>query len=386
MRTVRKTRSKMYIDESDDYDYVPVTKKNKRKSTKEVLEIVVKNSRKRYDLQKKWPCKKCGEILPTKRKLLSHRKEEHSKSDTEEHTYKYDELQELYVCNTCSAEYIEKKEIEKHVSAHEEKFECSICDKKFKKAYDFGTHNSIHDPQKLFRCPLCPYTTPKRTGFLVHINYTHLKKFGYVCETCGKGFNDMILYKEHNNEHLGIKPFSCIVCSKTFTYSRYLFTHQVRSHRVGIEGQLLPNQCHVCSKVFSKAATLEKHVEERHVKHQLPHVKKHLCDTCGKGFAQKNKLRVHCRVHTGFKPYSCTYCAKSFTKKDYLVMHERVHSGEKPYSCEYCGKCFSQGAPLRIHLRTHTGERPYVCQFCSVGFTSRGGLNMHCKNCTGNTI
>lgn len=385
----KKTRKRAAVkyeviksEDESDYEYVPITGKKRQKSSADIIQIVPKNKRP-YDLNKKWPCKKCGQIFPTKRTLVSHRKAEHAAVDLDEHTYKFDEVQELYVCNTCSAEYQEQGEIEKHIKTHEENFQCTICNKKFKKAYDFGTHNATHSEDKLFRCPLCTYKTPKRTGLLIHINYVHLKKFTYICETCGRGFNDVVLYKEHNNEHLGIRPFSCIVCTKTFTYSRYLLTHQIRSHRVGIDGQLLPNQCAVCSKVFSKLATLEKHYEQKHVKNPLPHEKKHLCDTCGKGFAQKNKLRIHYRVHTGFKPYTCTYCAKSFTKKDYLVMHERVHSGEKPYSCEYCGKCFSQGAPLRIHLRTHTGERPYVCQFCTTGFTSRGALNMHCKNCNG---
>lgn len=368
-------------DESDDEEYVPTkTERSKKKR----IEKPVRKKR-NYDFNKQWPCKKCNTILLTKRSLLAHRKEVHPKNlDFDEHTYKFDEMQELYVCNTCSAEYQNEEEIAMHVKKHEENFKCTICDQTFKRVYDFGTHNYIHDEEKMFRCPLCSYKSPKRTGFLVHVNYVHLKKFMYMCDTCGKGFNDQVLFKEHDNEHLGIKPFSCIVCSKSFTYSRYLFTHQVRSHRVGIEGQLLPNQCPVCHKVFSKVVTLQKHFGERHIKNpHLPHVKKHLCDTCGKGFSQKNKLRVHYRVHTGIKPYACTYCSKAFTKKDYLVMHERVHSGEKPYSCEYCGKCFSQGAPLRIHVRTHTGERPYVCQFCSAGFTSRGALNMHCKNCSG---
>lgn len=336
-----------------------------------------------YDYNKQWRCVKCKLVFPTKRTLVAHRKEIHPKKDYDEHTYKFDDVQDLYICNTCSAEYQDEEEIKKHMKKHEEIYDCPICHQKFKKAYDFGIHNHVHDEEKMFRCPLCTYKSQRRTGLLVHINYVHLSKYVYVCERCGKGFNDVVLYKEHNNEHLGIKPFSCVVCSKSFTFSRYLITHQIRSHRVGIEGQLLPNQCAICHKVFSKLMTLEKHFNDRHVKNPLPHVKKHLCDTCGKGFAQKNKLRIHLRVHTGFKPYTCTYCPKSFTKKDYLVMHERVHSGEKPYSCEYCGKCFSQGAPLRIHLRSHTGERPYICNFCSSGFTSRGALNMHCKNCTG---
>ncbi|XP_057661565.1 zinc finger protein ZFP2-like isoform X14 [Diorhabda carinulata] len=366
----------------EDSDYGPTPKKRYKKYSQVNKSIY---PRRRYNILKQWPCKKCDEICSSKRNLSAHRKEYHNKEEEEEqHTYQYDAVQDLYVCCTCSAEFTAKEEVEMHIKTHAELYACTICNKKFTKLYEFGTHNYTHDPENKFRCPLCSYTTLKRTGFLVHVNYTHLKKFNYVCETCGKGFNDLVLYREHNNEHLGIKPFSCIVCSKMFTYSRYLLSHQLRAHRVGIDGQLLPNQCSICNKVFSKMNTLEKHFEEKHVKNSLPHVKKHLCDTCGKGFAQKNKLRVHYRVHTGFKPYTCTYCAKSFTKKDYLVMHERVHSGEKPYSCEYCGKCFSQGAPLRIHLRTHTGERPYICQICSSGFTSRGALNMHTKNCAGN--
>ncbi|XP_015834121.1 gastrula zinc finger protein XlCGF26.1 isoform X7 [Tribolium castaneum] len=338
-----------------------------------------------YNSNKTWSCNKCSQEFKTILLLRKHRKTHTTDDSFEKHTYKFDEIQEIYICNTCSAEYQEREEIEKHVKGHEEFFECTICQQRFTKAYSYGTHMVIHSKDKLFRCPQCTYKTAKRKSLLIHINYVHLRKFYYVCTTCGKGFNDVVLYKEHNNEHLGLRPFICIVCNKDFAYSRYLLTHQVRCHRVGIEGRLLPNQCSVCSKVFSKVETLQKHFQDKHVEVKLPHEKKHLCDLCGKGFAQKNKLRVHYRVHTGVKPYTCSYCAKSFTKKDYLVMHERVHSGEKPYSCEYCGKCFSQGAPLRIHLRGHTGERPYVCQFCSSGFTSRGALNMHCKSCTGPT-
>lgn len=321
------------------------------------------------------------EEFPTLRKLRAHRKM-HKANDEEEHTYKFDHIQDLYICNTCSAEYQEKHEIEKHIKIHNENFECKICHEKFQKAYSYAVHIVTHTDDKTFRCPNCSYSTTKRTGLLIHINYVHLRKFYYVCNTCGKGFNDIVLFKEHDNEHLGLRPFVCIVCNKDFAYSRYLHTHQVRNHRVMIDGELLPNQCTFCHKIFSKLVTLEKHMTDRHFKNK-PHEKKHLCDTCGKGFAQKNKLRVHYRTHTGYKPYSCSYCAKAFTKKDYLVMHERIHSGEKPYSCEFCGRCFSQGAPLRIHVRSHTGERPFICQICNAGFTSRGALNMHCKNCTG---
>ncbi|XP_066254708.1 zinc finger protein 596-like isoform X20 [Euwallacea similis] len=331
---------------------------------------------------KVWQCKKCLETFPTCSLLKSHRAIHIKKDSADDHTYKFDVLQDLYICNTCSAEFQEEGEVQHHMKdMHEKEFSCTQCEKNFKTLYETGVHSGEHHPEGHVKCPLCAYKSPKKGALLIHINYVHLKKFAYFCETCGKGFNDHLLFKEHANEHLGIRPFSCIVCEKTFTYTRYLYTHQVRAHRVIIDGQLLPNQCPYCNRKYSKRETLEKHIEDSHLK-VGPHEKKHLCDTCGKGFAQRSKLVIHERVHTGYKPYACKYCEKCFTKKDYLVMHERVHSGEKPYSCEYCGKCFSQGAPLRIHVRTHTGEKPYECQFCSMKFNSRGALNMH-RKCTG---
>ncbi|XP_063911178.1 zinc finger protein 239-like [Zophobas morio] len=332
-------------------------------------------------MDKVWYCKKCHQTFLTLRLLRIHRKNHKSEDTAEKHTYKFDQVQDIYICNSCSAEYQMKEEIEKHMETHEEVFVCTICQEKFSKAYNYGIHLAIHSEDKMFRCPHCTYKAPKRTNLLIHINFVHLRKFYHKCRICGKGFNDAILFKEHNNEHLGVRPFICVVCNKSFTYSRYLLTHQMRYHRVGIEGTPRPNQCNFCSKVFSKAESLQKHLNEKHISVK-PSEKKHLCDLCGKGFTQKNKLDIHYRVHTGIKPYTCGHCNKCFTKKDYLVMHERTHTGEKPYSCEYCGKCFSQGAPLKIHQRIHSGERPYVCKFCNIGFISRGSLNTHMKSCT----
>lgn len=205
----------------------------------------------------------------------------------------------------------------------------------------------------------------------------------FTLETIKKGVFAPLIQRlrwSNSGSNCFCETFQLEPLKSTVKLYRYLYTHQIRTHRVTIDGQILPNQCLYCNRKYSKPETLEKHVEEVHMK-VGPHEKKHLCDTCGKGFAQHSKLTMHKRVHTGYKPYSCKYCDKCFTKKDYLVMHERVHSGEKPYSCEYCGKCFSQGAPLRIHQRIHTGEKPYECSLCLLRFSSRGALNMH-KNCS----
>lgn len=332
---------------------------------------------------KVWKCKKCGACFAKTKLLKEHRKVHQDYYMSTKHTYKYDQSQDLYNCNTCAAEYNKEEEIKKHVETHEESFQCDKCKKKFQRLYKYAIHLYEHSEDKIFRCPLCSFNTNRRTGLLQHVNYTHLQKFRYHCNLCGRGFNDCAKYRDHNNEHLGIKPFVCIVCNKGFVYSRYLFTHQVRYHRPYVEGNVGSNQCDYCHRYFASNSNLTKHISLRHMKVAEPLEKKYLCDICGKAFARKEKMIIHHRVHTGIKPYECSYCGKSFTKKDYMIMHERVHSGEKPYVCVYCGKCFNQGAPLRIHIRSHTGERPYVCHICQSRFISKGALNQHFKTCKG---
>ncbi|XP_015834116.2 zinc finger protein ZFP2 isoform X3 [Tribolium castaneum] len=378
-----KRRRTNPADDSDS-DYKPPSTKpptNKRKRAKDVSDTDDKPTQTRR--ARTWTCKKCLVQLPTRKALITHRKT-HKSDDQELETYKYDSSQEVYVCNTCSAEFQDKKEAEKHVTMnHIETYSCDECNERFSKAYNFSCHMQQHNGDGMYQCCLCSYSTSRRTCLLTHINMTHYRKFYYHCKTCGKGFNDAVRFKEHENEHLGVKPFVCVVCTKSFVYSRYLQLHQMRYHTVGIVGQLLKNQCPICLRVFAKDNTLEKHLTVRHSNSRAPRVKRHLCDICGKGFGTKDKMRIHYRVHTGIKPYTCTYCSKSFIKRDYLIMHERVHTGEKPYVCKFCGKGFNQGAPLRIHVRGHTGERPYICQFCNNGFISKGSLNMHQKVCMG---
>lgn len=328
---------------------------------------------------KLWGCRKCTLEFSTRKLLRDHRKTAHVEYQ-EPITYKYDNQVEGYVCNICSAEFQNENEANEHMVTHIKVFQCSICNEGFKNAYHYSCHLQQHDGLN-FRCPLCPSESQRRNSMRTHINRIHYNKFHYYCDTCGKGFNDAVFFAEHSNEHQGLKPFKCVVCEKTFAFSRYLNNHQTRYHRVDIQGQLMKNQCPLCSRVFARDGTLESHLLSRHSKKKPQ--KGHLCDICGKGFAVKNKLRIHYRVHTGVKPYTCHYCSKAFTKREYLVMHERVHTGEKPYECEYCGKCFNQGASLRIHIRGHTGERPYICQGCNGGFISKGALQTHYIACKG---
>lgn len=263
--------------------------------------------------------------------------------------------------------------MEEHIKTHDP-YICLVCNDKFYSLYKFSVHNQSHEPG-CFRCPLCDYQTHKKGLIQRHINTTHLNKFTYNCDICGKGFEDAANYRDHQNKHAGAKAITCIVCQKEFVFRRYLLVHQKRFHMVHVDG-VIENQCKICKRILKSPSNLQRHMLQHETKH-------HLCDICGKDFTGKDLLRLHYKMHTGVKQYKCSYCTKAFVKRQYLVMHERIHSGEKPFACEYCGKAFNQRTSLKTHTRCHTGERPYVCHICKKGFISKTSLNLHFKTCKG---
>lgn len=209
---------------------------------------------------KQYVCRTCKAEFKTVDEI-----EKHIEIHEEKLKYTFESSLQQYICSTCKAEFKTVDEIEKHIEIHEKKYECTFCTNLFSDPFQYAVHLFTHT-KNTYNCPLCSMKTAHRNSLYNHINKMHLRKYYLYCKYCGKGFNDNLYLKEHLEMHeTGLQQI-CVVCKREFTYSRYLYLHQIRYHRVNISGARVANQCEICHKVFAKASYLERHIKMGHEK------------------------------------------------------------------------------------------------------------------------
>ncbi|OQR82301.1 zinc finger protein 91-like [Achlya hypogyna] len=326
----------------------------------------------------------------------------------------------------------------------ERPFVCDVegCGKRFKRKFTLQEHLKTHLGLRPFVCP-----TPgchKRfstSGNLVRHSYTHRTDKSFVCawEACGKRFCSREKLVRHLKTHVGLRPYICHDCRKSFTTSGNLTRHQkTQAHNsapcddseVWVDlGRLLLQDDVVVKKKYRLADEIacpiacepplglesislqhydqrfEKNLEQRHLVHctemtrhrRLKRVvifnfamhvvgdRPFMCevDGCGKRFKRKFTLQEHIKTHSGLRPFVCPSpgCHKRFSTSGNLVRHSYTHRADKPFVCAWglCGKRFCSREKLVRHLKTHVGLRPHACAECGKTFTTPGNLARHAK-------
>lgn len=185
-------------------------------------------------------------------------------------------------------------------------YKCDMCGTKFSRSQSLLRHRKIHSEKQTSMCDLCGKKFHLVTRLKLHIENVHMKLKKFNCNICDMKFKYKVNLLEHQNVHTNTRPFMCDVCGKSFKQSASLAVHKI------FHTDVFPFVCQYCRKKFRRKSDLKVHLwihtgEKPHkclhcsrgfrLKHDLTrHLKVHMkciCDLCGTHFQHERFLNVH---------------------------------------------------------------------------------------------
>lgn len=171
-------------------------------------------------------------------------------------------------------------------------------------------------------------------------------------EGCEKSFPCQAKLQDHINVHLGIRPFGCEICQKSFYSKKYL-----RAHEEIHQGR--ETKCDRCSTTFTRRHNLLRHLKYCSVRYE--------CPDCMKVYKKKGSFETHLRskhstdgVRSSKRSRSvvqCELCKAEFRGKRNLQAHHQAVHERVRFVCKTCGKEFSYNSSLAKHIeRFHDKE------------------------------
>ncbi len=124
-----------------------------------------------------------------------------------------------------------------------------------------------------------------------------------------------------NRDHLGLKPFKCKHCDKTFTSQGICTVHEQMDH-TEYNGKA---QCNICKKQFAAAGECRTHCSK--IRKGGPYS----CKTCNRFFHARFELNHHMIDHVKL---TCITCGLEFEGRRELDSH--VINQHKVHKCNIC--------------------------------------------------
>ncbi|RZC34935.1 hypothetical protein BDFB_005173, partial [Asbolus verrucosus] len=180
-----------------------------------------------------YKCPKCKEVFD---KIASYRKH-----------MMWHRNAKKYKCDKCSAGYNVETNLKIHMAMHGEgKPTCPLCKISFQRLASLKSHLMLHQVEELYTCDECAAEFEKEEELIKHFQ-THmnnvLENDNLVCTYCNVQFEEHKKYKEHISHHIKVKkmvlsgkktrrthgnkeyPHACSICFKSFSRVSLLERH-----------------------------------------------------------------------------------------------------------------------------------------------------------------
>ncbi|XP_050744522.1 zinc finger protein 568 [Drosophila biarmipes] len=145
----------------------------------------------------------------------------------------------------------------------------------------------------------------------------------FVCDHCGRKFNDKGNLNLHVLRHTGVKPFECPECGQR-EFNKYILNIHIRVKHRGEK----PYACKYCNAQFESSTKRTRHERRTHI---VQPVKQ--------------------------KPFKCSSCDLRFEIRSQRTKHEKIHSGIREFQCKVCKVAFTRASNLKIHCKSKQHQR-----------------------------
>ncbi|XP_076127911.1 uncharacterized protein znf770 [Alosa pseudoharengus] len=268
-----------------------------------------------------------------------------------------------YECQTCFKSFSVPSKLHRHMLSHtgQRPFSCHICAKSFRQLCHLKLHLHtkvcLKQPSKSVKRKVRNifHNYPKESGSLTTVPKIDAHNDMNDCTTAAQNYSDLD---------------TCV--------PNFLAVNRVRG-KPSNSIEPIPHHSAYHSQYGSKPSdqTSEKSLSDLPETVSLNCRIVHECPVCFKYFSSPSKLKRHCLIHTGQRPFQCYICQRAFRQLVHLKVHYRVHerSGrktpylqrqgfknhhsrastpqQKAFTCNQCGWKFRHQTHLTVHLQSH---------------------------------
>ncbi|XP_063438085.1 zinc finger protein 37-like [Mytilus trossulus] len=268
--------------------------------------------------EKNFMCDTCGSVFTTKAQLSRHEEVHLTEKEVPcplcNKKFKTERYVKMHVYNT------HKKRYGKALSAQTEPGICDICGKWFRFKCNAVRHREIHFEEKKFDCSICQMKFRHSSSLKRHM-MSHQQKSDnmYVCEQCGRSFKMRQTLLQHHRVHVKQPFLKCEYCPREFRTYKGKKYHILKDH-------------------IDKAGEFS--------------FKSYICEHCGKPSSSQNEYEEHLKNHDESRTHVCSICGTRWETVAQLKAHKKKHNVTPfRYRCKVCNIPFKEASKVRAHIQ-----------------------------------